>query len=46
MVEGIQGVEVKAIWDGLWNNPVVFIGVITLAAVTVLGEVGDSIPTG
>lgn len=28
----------KWIWDTLWNNPVVVIGVVTLTAVTLLSE--------
>ena len=34
----------KAIWNTLWNNPVVVIGVVTLAALTIVNEAGDSLP--
>jgi hypothetical protein len=36
----------KAIWNALWNNPVIMIAVITAAAVTIVQEAGDSLPTG
>lgn len=28
----------KAIWNALWNNPVIVIGIVTLVAVTLLQE--------
>lgn len=28
----------KAIWNALWNNPVMVLGLVTLVAVTLLGE--------